>query len=76
MNAVSFTQSFDACVGHAKQVNEKYKGHEIDLEESASGREVAYYVDGKRGLLRTASIDEARRAAREVVDNMERERRK
>jgi hypothetical protein len=68
VNITQFTNSFDACVGHAGSVTEKYKGSEIELKELPSG-EVAYYVDGVRGLLRVRSIDDARKAAREVVDN-------
>ena len=43
MNAVSFTQSFDACVGHGSRVN--YKGATIEIfgPNDARGRDMGGY---------------------------------
>ena len=76
MNAVLFTQSFDACVGHGvkSNVSEQYRGETIDIEEFDNGA-VQYYVNGRTGLMRVKSVAEARKYAREAIDNMVKDRR-
>lgn len=74
MNAVLFTQSFDACVGHteAKHIDrismETYKGTYIDYSMDQTTKETNWHVRGRTDSGNAPSMEQAQKAARAAVD--------